>query len=63
MPTNPNPLLRDYDRIPFGEIEAGHVVPGVRQILKDARAEIEDLVGVESTPTYADTMGRLELLL
>ena len=63
MPSNPNPLLRDYDRIPFGEIEAVHVVPGVRQILKDARAEIEDLVAVESTPTYADTIGRLDCAL
>ena len=63
MPSNPNPLLRDYDRIPFGEIEAVHVVSGVRQILKDARAEIEDLVAVESTPTYADTIGRLDCAL
>ena len=63
MPSNPNPLLRDYDRIPFGEIEAAHVGPGVRQILKDARAEIEDLVAVESTPTFADTIGRLDCAL
>ena len=49
MPTNSNPLLCDYDRIPFGEIEADHVVPGVRQILKDARAEIEELVAAESS--------------
>ena len=63
MPTNPNPLLYDYDRIPFGEIEAAHVVPGVRQILKDARGEIEDLVAVGSTPTYADTIGRLDSAL
>ncbi len=63
MPTNPNPLLRDYDRIPFDEIEAAHIVPGVRKILKDARAEIEDLVAVESSPTYADTIGRLDSAL
>ena len=60
MSTNSNPLLCDYDRIPFGEIEADHVVPGVRQILKDARAEIEELVAAESKPTYADTIGRLD---
>ena len=60
MPTSPNPLLCDYDRIPFGEIEAGHVVLAVRQILKDAGAEIEDLVSFQSTPTYADTIERLD---
>ena len=63
MPTNLNPLLLDYDRIPFGEIEAAHVVPAVQQILEDARAEIEELVSVESTPTYADTMARLDSVL
>jgi oligopeptidase A len=60
MPTSPNPLLLDYDRIPFGEIEAAHVVPAVKDILEDGRAEIEALVSVESTPTYADTIGRLD---
>ena len=63
MPTNPNPLLIEYDRIPFGEIEAAHVVLAVRRILEDARAEIEELVSVESTPTYADTIGRLDGVL
>ena len=63
MPMNPNPLLIEYDRIPFGEIEAAHVVLAVRQILEDARAEIEELVSVESTPTYADTIGQLDGVL
>ena len=63
MPTTPNPLLCDYDRIPFGEIEAAHVVIAVREILEDARAEIEDLVSVGSAPTYCDTIGRLDAAL
>ena len=65
MPTTSNPLLRDYDRIPFGfgEIGATHVVIAVRQILEDAGSEIEDLVSVESVPTYADTIGRLDAVL
>ena len=63
MSTISNPLLREYDRIPFGEIEAAHVVVAVRQILEDARSEIEDLVSVELTPTYADTIGRLDAAL
>ena len=63
MSTNPNPLLGDYDRIPFSKIEAVHVVPAVRQILRDARAEIEDIVSNESAPTYADTIERLDSAL
>ena len=63
MPTDSNPLLLEYDRIPFGEIEADHVAPAVQQILGDARAEIEKLVSVESTPTYDDTIDQLDGLL
>ena len=63
MPTDSNPLLIEYDRIPFGDIEADHVVMAVEQILGDARAEIEKLVSVESTPTYDDTISQLDGLL
>ena len=63
MPSTPNPLLCDYDRIPFGEIEAAHVVIAVRQILEDARSEIGDLLSVESVPTYDDMIGRLDAAL
>jgi oligopeptidase A len=60
MTTKSNPLLLDYDRIPFDEIEASHVVSAVRQILEDARSTIESLVAVDSKPTYADTIDRLD---
>ena len=63
MTTTPNPLLYDYDRIPFDKIEDAHVVNAVRQILEDARSEIEDLVSIDSVPTYADTIGRLDAAL
>ena len=63
MTTILNPLLLAYDRIPFNEIDASHVVPAVRQILEDARREIEDLVSVCSEPTYADTIDRLDCVL
>ena len=63
MTSDSNPLLLDYDRIPFDQIEAAHVVPAVRQILEEARREIENLVGAESEPTYADTIDRLDRAL
>ncbi len=63
MTTNTNPLLLDYDRIPFHNIEAVHVVPAVAKILDDARGEIDDLVAVASGPTYADTIQRLDGVL
>ena len=63
MPQAANPLLRDYDRIPFGEIDARHVAPGVRSILEEARSEIEALVSNEAEPTYGDTLQRLDDVL
>ena len=63
MSNHSNPLLLDYERIPFDRIEAVHVVPAVQQILEDARAAIDDLVSVESEPTYADTIDRLDQVL
>ena len=60
MTANSNPLLIEYDRIPFDRIDASHVVPAVRQILEDARKEIEVLVADPAEPTYANTIDRLD---
>ena len=60
MASNSNPLLLDLPRIPFDEIEASHVVPGVRQILDEARRAIDALCSGPLPPTYADTVERLD---
>ena len=60
MPVDPNPLLLEVERAPFDQIEASHVVPGVRQILSDARAAIEELCSRPLPPTYEDTIRRLD---
>lgn len=63
MSQTTNPLLRDYGRIPFDEIDASHVVPGVPRILEEARSEIDALVSNEAEPTYDNTLQRLDDVL
>ena len=55
-----NPLLlRDY-RIPFKEIRADHVVPGVEEILSGAAARIDALTKDEGPRTYENTVRALD---
>ena len=60
MPADQNPLLLEVEPTPFDRIEASHVVPGVRRILEDARAAIEELCSGPVPPTYSDTIERLD---
>ncbi len=63
MPVETNPLLLDLERIAFDRIEASHVVPGVRQILGEARTSIDELCAGSVPPTYADTIMCLDDLM
>ncbi|HKP74415.1 MAG TPA: M3 family metallopeptidase [Longimicrobiaceae bacterium] len=55
-----NPLLSQELPIPFGRIEAGHVVPAIRAALAEAERAVEALVAYEGPRTYANTVERLE---
>jgi oligopeptidase A len=55
-----NPLLRDEPLpIPFHQIRAEHVVPGIRTALARAEAELDALVAEEGERTYTNTVARL----
>lgn len=58
----PNPLLEKSYRIPFHRIEAAHVEPGVRELLEQAQARIDELVESKEPLSYEDTLGRLDRL-
>jgi oligopeptidase A len=60
MPAETNPLLSDAFRIPFHRIGSEHVVPGVRQALADAQAEVDAVAGGDDTPTWENTLQRLD---
>jgi oligopeptidase A len=55
-----NPLLSGRFRIPFHEIRAEHVEPGIRQALAEAQAEIDAVSDDPSVPTWTNTIERLD---
>jgi len=60
MTHSPNPLLSPQFRIPFHLIEAEHVESGIREALASAQSEIDDLAAQTSTPTWQNTIERLD---
>ncbi len=60
MNEGPNPLLSGTFRIPFHEIRAEHVEPGIRQALSDARGAVDAISGDDASPTWENTLGRLD---
>ena len=63
MTADPNPLLAESRPIPFREIQAGHVVPGVRRVLEEAEAELDALANAPGPRTWDNTLGRLEQII
>lgn len=60
MPHRRNPLLEISDPIPFDRIKAEHVEPGVREALAEAQAEVDAIASDPGTPTWDNTLGRLD---
>jgi oligopeptidase A len=58
--TDNNPLLSIAFFVPFDQVRAEHVVPGVAQLLADANRRIGAIVGDREPRTYANTMLALE---
>ncbi|NNF14027.1 MAG: M3 family metallopeptidase [Gemmatimonadetes bacterium] len=58
-----NPLLSGSFRIPFHEIRAEHVEPGLRQALSDAREEVGAVSSDDAPPTWENSLGRLDRAL
>jgi oligopeptidase A len=55
-----NPLLQRSFEIPFDEIRAMHVVPGIVEILARGQEEVDALVADPEPPTWENTLGRLD---
>ena len=60
MPEHANPLLSDDFRIPFHEIRAEHVEPGVRAALGEAQAEVDAIAAEQAPPTWDNSIERLD---
>ncbi len=51
-----NPLLVPSPLPPFARIRAEHIEPAIREILRDNRARLEQLLAQAGTPTWHDTL-------
>jgi oligopeptidase A len=58
--TELNPLLVQELPIPFHLIETDHVVPGIREALARAEADLDALIAWEGERTYENTIQRLD---
>jgi oligopeptidase A len=56
----PNPLIKLGFQIPFDQIEAEHVEPGIDRLLAEARAAVDAIIATEGPRSYANTLGALE---
>ena len=59
-PTNDNPLLRDQDRIPFDELRADHVAPGLRSALTEAEATFARVRAATPPYRWDDLLGAID---
>jgi len=55
-----NPLLSIPFAIPFDQIRAEHVEPGIRQLIAEARERIEAIAAIAGPRTYENTMFALD---
>ncbi len=60
MTRDQNPLLSLDFRIPFQRIEAAHVVPGIRQVLEEARSRVERIAAAPAAPSFEGTVRELD---
>lgn len=63
MTDSSNPLLSRDFRIPFHRIRAEHVEPAVNSALAEAQAEVDAVKNDEASPTWANTVHRLDRAL
>ena len=57
-----NPLLSQAFEIPFDRIRPEHVEPGIREALRAAQRELDELIAFEGKRTYANTVQALDEL-
>ena len=57
-----NPLLSQEFLIPFDDIRAEHVEPGVREALENAQADLDAIINETDARTYDNTLGALSRL-
>lgn len=53
-------MLQDFDNPPFDIIKAGDYLPAFRQVIADARAELDRIAANPEPPTYENTIAAID---
>ncbi len=57
-----NPLLRPEELPPFAQISTEHVIPAVKQVLKEGKEALDSVLGSCTPPTWDNLVAPLEVL-
>ena len=55
-----NPLLVNFDAVPFSTIKPEHFKPAIEVLIKKAKGRIESIANQEKEPTFENTLEALE---
>lgn len=55
-----NPLLHSFDWAPFSQIKEKHFLPAIKELIKQAKEEIELIVANPEEPSFENTIEALE---
>lgn len=55
-----NPLLQAFDWAPFSQIEEAHFLPAIKELINQAKQEINTIVANPETPGFENTIEALE---
>ncbi|PQB04969.1 M3 family metallopeptidase [Aureitalea marina] len=58
--TNTNPLLQDFDTLPFDRIKNEHFLPAIKTLIKETNKEIDRITDNPETPDFSNTIEALE---
>jgi oligopeptidase A len=58
-----NPLLSREFRIPFDQVRAEHVVPGIGEAVEQAERRIDEISGLDQKRSYGNTVDALDRLV
>ena len=60
MSQTDNPLLKPFDLAPFSKVKNEHFLPAFKQLISEARTEIEAIANSSEEPTFENTIEAME---
>ena len=55
-----NPLLKPFDLAPFSKVNNSHFLPAFKELIANARTEIDEIINNTEAPTFENTIEAME---